>query len=683
MEQPASQTAAPTARARKFPWIDFLLPVVLGSALAAIFWTPLLGGAGFVGGDVYNYFFPLKHFYAEGLQAGELRLWHPGIGNGVPVLGESQTGMLYPANLVLYRFLDLNTAYNASFLLHYLLAFVFSYWLAGYVGLGRFGSTAAAVVFVYGWFPPRACLEWAIVTGTWMPLSLLFALRWMDEGRSIFAAGLALSTAIQLLAGHFQVAFVTIVALGLTTAGWRPRQWRTRAGLARRLLVPAAILLGFALAGPQLAPAWELKVRSQRSQEAFARSVAFGNVPAGYLIQWAAPFWVYPAAESVLRELGPATNKVEAHLYFSVVGLMLALGLVVTGRARGDLVPWVAFAAVGVLLAEGTLFEWLRRVPGFSFFRYPGRYGLLAQLGVAMLAGAALDRIAPRTPWLRASARALLLAAIVADLYWVSRQVQYVAMVHPPVIGKLDRSEVFRRLERTDRVLAIDGNTVALSGAACAPPYLGMGPAEYYEVWGNLPDCFHGKTGPEPEVLATLARMGVSHLLTEEPLPGGWPATLVWSGFDPFLHPRWGRSPSEPLYLYSFDGSLGRAYAATASGEPLPGARCEVVKLAAHRVVVECDLPSPARVVLTDLAFPGWSAAVDGEPAAARREGFFRAVDVPEGRHSIVWTYRPTSVRRGAGFSLLGLAALGAWLWFFPGRKEAVSTLSQRSAEGG
>src|SRR5262245_63506442 len=96
---------------------------VLGSGLAILTWGPLGFdlARGLHGGDIYSYFFPLKAWYADCLQLGELAFWNPMIGHGFPALGESQTGIFYPPNLVFYRFLSLNAAYHANFLLHYVL----------------------------------------------------------------------------------------------------------------------------------------------------------------------------------------------------------------------------------------------------------------------------------------------------------------------------------------------------------------------------------------------------------------------------------------------------------------------------------------------------------------------------------------------------------------------------------
>lgn len=648
-----------------------LLPWLVALALAALFWWPLLLGGGFVGGDTYPYYFPLKQHYAEGLKANELWLWHPRIGGGVPVLGESQTGVFYPPNLVAYRLLGLNEAYSAIFLVHYVLAYVFTFWLGRALGFGRPSSLLAALIFVYGWFPPRACLEWAIVTGTWLPLAVFASVRWLQTARIRWGWAVTLILLVQLLAGHFHLAFITLVTLAVLGLSLSPpRVEADSRGLGpwgRRAFLPLFFVSGYLLAALQLLPTWELRSVSQRAGADFAREVTYGSIPLDYFAQLVAPFAFYGRGEAPLRAMNARTNQVEAHLYFGLAPLLLAAGLVVTARGAREWWPWLVLVALGVVLASGWPFAWLAYVPGFNFFRGPGRYGLMAQLGVAMLVGHAASRFG----WLSAKPRAALFGLVflvtTVELYWVGRQVQYVAMVWPPMIARIDRSEICRRLTPADRVLAPAGNLLALSPAACVPPYLGMGPAEYYALWtwGDDRNVFLGEVAAEPGVVDLLRGAGVTHLLTEVPLPPGWPAQLIWSGYDPFLHPLLARDELQPLYLYSLTGALGRVYLRDAES----GKRAEgTVRLALqhpHRVVIEVDLPRAAQVVLTDLRYPGWTATLDGDPIGSAAGSLDRIVNVPAGKHEIEWTYSPASLWRGVAITLSTLAILlAATNWY-------------------
>ena len=65
-------------------------------------------------------------------------------------------------------------------------------------------------------------------------------------------------------------------------------------------------------------------------------------------------------------------------------------------------------------------------------------------------------------------------------------------------------------------------------------------------------------------------------------------------------------------------------------------------------------------LVLTDVWYPGWTATVDGVPVPVYRANYvFRAVEVPSGRHEVVFRFEPASYRRGRLLSLGTLAAVG------------------------
>lgn len=647
------------------PWLAAVLlaccpPISVGpDATWQGFWRPLVDGAGLVGGDTYNYFLPLKLHYAGGLANNAIHLWHEDIGNGVPVVGESQTGVFYPINLVVYRALPLNAAYNASLLIHYVLAFVFTYWLAREISLTRSASMLSALVFTYGWFGPRACLEWAIVTGCWLPLAVLCMLRWLTSGKGRWLLSLAAVLAVQLLAGHFQLAFVTILTLlALASAPWVG----IRVGMVRRAGVVLAVGLAFAAAAFQIIPTWQLKKTSQRQQDAFAGSVEYGHIPAWYLLQWIAPFAVYPDAGRLLSDAGAHTNKIEAHLYFGMLPLLLAAGMLAGGRLPRRHWIWLALFLLGLLLALGWPMPYLSRLPGFGYFRYPGRYSLMSQLGMALLAGVAASQIFPRMPRLRAATVAGVFLATVVDFQWVQKQDWYLTLASPPPIDSLGESEVLRILQGdpTSRILAPDGNTLALSGRACAPPYLGMGPAAYYKIWEEeMPaGFFQGQAAATLEVVALLRRMGVTHLLTERPLGDDWPVTPLWQGRDAFL----GRKGYAQLFLYRFDASWGRAYLLEAAGNTKS---VDVVRLEPDVVELRCQSDAACKLVLTDLLYPGWVAEVDGEPVQPQPDPLFRVLDLGPGEHHVVWRYRPMDFYVGlliAGVTVLSLAA-AAVVW--------------------
>jgi hypothetical protein len=359
------------------------------------------------------------------LHAGEVPLWNPLLGHGFPALGESQTGVFYPFHLLLYRYLALNTAYHANFLLHYVLAFGFACHYVRRLGYSVLESILAALIFVYGWFPVRSCLEWSIVTGAWIPLAFWGVERFVVEARprALFATQLAII--MQLLAGHFNLAFVTLVGLAIYAPMRLLAEQRPWKYVLRQLFRLAAVsLLACGVAAIQLVPSWELKSRSQRATAAFAeQQVGYGAIPWPYLSQIIQPWRIYPRVNEPAFErdqLGRNnTNKVEAHLYFGFVPLALAaIGVVTAGfrrlieKASADDRPiwaWLVIGALSLTLALGMWIPLAVHLPGFGYFTGPGRYGVLIQLAVAVLASAgarsihewvtALSQGSPRLTW--------------------------------------------------------------------------------------------------------------------------------------------------------------------------------------------------------------------------------------------------------------------------------------------
>jgi hypothetical protein len=98
------------------------------------------------------------------------------------------------------------------------------------------------------------------------------------------------------------------------------------------------------------------------------------------------------------------------------------------------------------------------------------------------------------------------------------------------------------------------------------------------------------------------------------------------------------------------------------------GEQVRVARYTPERVEVLVTATTPGILVLRDAAYPGWRALLDGEPTMLlRADGLFRAVAVPAGTHSVVFEFRPASLRAGAaiavGTALLLAAVTLVALW--------------------
>lgn len=681
-------------------WRETLAVVALAVGLTIVFWQPLWTGGGLIGGDTYTYFFPQKQFFAERLADGEFPLWNNRSGFGYPLVAESQTGAFYPPHLLVYPLLGVNEGYNAVQILHYILAFAFTWLLARELSLKPFGAILAALIYVYGWFPPRMCLEWAIIGGAWLPLALWWLERFLKTCHWRYLCGLSVTIGMQLLAGHFNLAFITLVLLvlflGLRLFFHRDSLSETIAchRLKSAGLVLGFVAVGFGIAAAQVAPTWELKQLSQRQNvsEGPDFDPAYGHIPPLYLSQIVASWWFWYSPDINLNQAlsqltfissSAATNHTEAHLYFGLVPLFVLAATLFSARYRGAIfnrftATWLLLSIAGIVYATGLLVPMAQHLPGFGFFRGPGRWGILAALGVGLIVGKAAGAVLKN----RSRSKQVILCGTVfvlaaADLWHVSRVVSVVALLEKSPLPNVQHSPVRKILNDypvMPRVYGPGPNLLNLLGHSSVPEYLGIGPTEYYDEELKAPP-YEGLT---PSFIKWCRHAGITHVVSfENPhvigsfSRGNIPGTrLVLQQPDPFLNPSWARGFNEPIYLTEIQDSRGRVSFA----EPTANQRVELTSHNANTATIVADSAEPATVVLTDLYFPGWTVTVDGEPAEGYRiEGMFRAVDIPAGEHSIEWTYSPASVRNGLWISVLSvftLLAIGhVRFWHFSPKK--------------
>jgi hypothetical protein len=670
---------------------EWVIVLVIAVALTYAFFPEIWGGGGIIGGDLFTYFMPQKQFLAERLQAGEFPLWNNRTSFGYPVVAESQTGGLYLPHFLLYRTLDINTAYNANQLLHYVATFVFAWLFVREIGIKPAGACLAALVYTYGWFPSRLCLEWAIIGGCYLPLLLWLMERFLKTCHWRYLVYGSLAIALQLSAGHYNLAFIS----QLTLVCYVPaRLWFWRENLHEKIesrkvaaigLVGAAIAVGFLLAAAKLLPTWELKRISQRENITIEGEFdpGYGHIPPAYIHQSVLGIWPHlrnleePGSNPVPEPTLPGSNRVEAHLYFGALPLVMLVGLVFLKlthlaasvlpqqkrAALREILPpnvwlsrrnlvWLLLSILAVIYATGLFLPITKHLPGFSFFRGPGRYGIVTTLGFGILAGSAFTFLFDKNRF-----HAFLIACVflvtVADLLIVYRVVTFSTILPGSPLRFVEDSPVRQIVQRTPqaRLFAPGANLPNLLGVSSVPEYLGIGPAEYYDEKFDPPEL----KVLDDDVADWAKRHGVTHLLVLEPVPLQTDQLrLVFAYVDPFLNRVWARS-LDPLFLFEVVDSPGRVIFADEDSAN----SAEITKYDANVVEIKVEVAQATDVALTDLIYPGWEVEVDDQPAKAKRHaGLFRAVEVPAGKHTIRWTFRPIIQTVGAVISGLALLLL-------------------------
>ena len=186
--------------------------------LLAWLWPIGIGGKMPVGGDVTQFFLGLMGFLSESLRDGRLPVWNDLWGYGFPGPGREPDGGVLPAAPDPLRSHGSNTetAYVVSLVLHTLWGGLGAFWAARRMGISGVGVGAGGVLLVDVRVlpdPPGASLGLhdRMLDALGVGPGLVDASR--RRARSAPAAPFLLSLVLvlQVLPGHFQLAFLTQV----------------------------------------------------------------------------------------------------------------------------------------------------------------------------------------------------------------------------------------------------------------------------------------------------------------------------------------------------------------------------------------------------------------------------------------------------------------------------------------
>lgn len=132
-----------------------------------------------------------------------------------------------------------------------------------------------------------------------------------------------------------------------------------------------------------------------------------------------------------------------------------------------------------------------------------------------------------------------------------------------------------------------------------------------------------------------------------------------------------------------FDASKEAVVECSGGEATISAGRASVTSYTPEQVEVEVVSPGKGMLVLADAFASGWTATIDGQPAAILRANYaVRAVEIPAGRHDVVFRYRAPGLRWGllwSGLSL-GLSASVPLLTHRKSRREKTATAAIRNA---
>ncbi len=423
---------------------DVLAFGVIGAATLLFFWRLIRGEVSMPagGGDLAQFLYPTYHFAAEWWRQGVIPLWNPYLFAGMPFVGDIQSGIFYPINLLTFFLSNPLSFRDLEYLsvLHFFVAgagmYAFLRWgrleirdstlgpdslhpipnsrmspsLRGTKGnpisdpqsrIAIPAALAGAIAFEFSdLFITHFGNLNLIAVAAWTPLVLLFYRRAVWERRRSFAALAGIVLAIAFFAGHIQAFLFIVIAVLMWAAYETISRWQSAPILPLGMVVITAVI-AFALAAPSLLPNIEMTQYTLRADFSYEQAAQF-SLPPAQLIGLFVPGFFGRAPQNVWAPW----PRVEVG-YIGILPVVLALLAVVLRRDR--LTRFLASMALcGLLLALGgyaILHGWLYQfVPGLAQLRAPARFIFLFDFAIAALAALGFDLLLHALP--RASASA-------------------------------------------------------------------------------------------------------------------------------------------------------------------------------------------------------------------------------------------------------------------------------------
>lgn len=669
--------------------------------------------------DRFFLYGPFQEHLGNELARGRLPGWNPFLGLGINDAADVSLGPLYPPNLLFAVGPPLRIDELLA-LAHIALAATAIFLLARRSALGLAGAAVGGVVLAAGGaVHSLASYASMLTTYAWCPVAFLAARRLADAPSPGRGFALAVVLALQIYAGYLQIHLYTVFCLPLfflpvarPAAFVRPLAWAVSAelvalGLAAVTLVPglAAIALSWrnreatpdllhhifpiylgdyltGLVAPSLAP-----LASARQSPVYAGPLLAPLLLAGGLARGLVPRLRLPAlvltAAAVVLSLGDATpifpllrRLPVSHwftgpykwMYFAALGatLLAAVGahaLLVPGGLRPLARHLWTVCSVGYLL-------WLPA---------PLAVRLVSIATVCALAFVS-SRPMPRAHTLLTAALAPVVAATAIGSYrWRTTtpadDPDFAARYRPAYAFLAARQtdgrtfvlvptgRISPRQGAVERVAQFNTNgvivTVRLSG--------------YMNAVGNAV-----AKGDSERTLGLLRALGARFLMTM-PQTGDWlgaaglkrvftsPGANVWR--DAAALPRAYLAnavehlPADAVLERLGDPMIAASRIAILESEEGPGGpvsrgNVAIVRTSDTDVVVAVTVSAPATLVLLDAWSPDWQARIGGRPVPIRHANWLaRAVEVPAGRHEVVFSFVPRALYTGLAISTL--TALG------------------------
>lgn len=328
-----------------------------------------------------------------------LPLWNPYMFGGQPTLSSSEIPPFYPFHF-LFFFLPIDSTFGYLFILDIFLFGIFSYLFVRKIGLDKLSALTSAFIATFSGttmlyiYPGQISILDGFI---WLPLLLLFCELIIQKKLLLNIVFLGIIVGLMLLSGTLQISLINLFS---AFSFFTFRLFFLKINKLRSMLaLLLSIMIGLLLAAIQLLPALEftrLSTRSNGLDYLFASD--FSLHPYQLITFFLPHFFGSPTINNTYW--GINGNFWSLCGYIGIFPLILSAIAIFYKRNKYT----IFFICIGIfsLLFSfgrfGVVFSFFYNfVPGFNFFRVPGRFLFIYSFSMSVLAGFGMSTLLNNT----------------------------------------------------------------------------------------------------------------------------------------------------------------------------------------------------------------------------------------------------------------------------------------------
>ena len=671
------------------PWERILCVAVLILVPLFGFCTVLSGSESFfISSDNVNQAYPWYQKLAIAIHAGYLPIWDANVLAGHSFVGEFQTAIFYPLNILWVWLFGTSDGISVKalellVLLHYALASAGLYLLCRRLALSRIGSAVGGIIFAYtGAFAARASGQTCIFFGdAWIPIAVLLIIMALERRSIKLAAAAGAAIGVEVLAGHLQPPSIAgLLVFGILAVSVA----RTRQYIFVLKAYAAVVFTALFIGSPQVVLGFQYLRNSYRWVGADEPVTGTHGVPfATYLATALRPDQFLSVFDPWHHDVSDANTLFIGSLPLVLLVLAAAFKPLRQGLCQllSPIYAIVIMAVFSILMLLGPITPIAKIVYYVPFasaaVRELGRYSIILELFLALATAAALDTIASTKLGMADFRKPVAIGGVVVCVaYAVFLMLNYAGGAWLGLLAMLVllTSLFLTKTLRAPIVMALIAIEIVLNlpheaQSSSSPTY----PPRSYasDAMLALPEaCF---PGCRLSIIGNAFPANIGDVYRIQTLFGNG-ATMYApyfellgnGGFDPhgFVQDVLGvkyiisdhalqgfnllATDKERGFLYMRPGAFPRAFsyeALTAKTLERNDVRFTIESYNDLHQVFDVTVPRAETIVFAEQFYPGWVAIIDGKrapmltAAIGTSDPILRSVNVEAGTHTVEFAY--------------------------------------------